>query len=94
MVNEAVTRKVCAAEDCNKAFEATHPRKRYCSPRCAGRVKRRRIMKQRILEGLCPHCGGEYDNPISFHRNKTSTVYCSKCRAYYQKAYKQKAGKK
>lgn len=81
-------RKVCAAEDCNKTFEVTHVRKMFCSPQCRDRVKRRRIMKRRIEQGLCPQCGGEMDYPVSVHRNKVSPTYCSKCQEYYKDRYK------
>ncbi|WP_120669263.1 CGNR zinc finger domain-containing protein [Caldibacillus debilis] len=82
--------KVCEASDCNKRFIQTHPRRRYCSPKCAEREKRRRYVKKRISLGLCVQCGKPMDYPTSPHKNKTSPLYCSACQDYFRKRYLEK----
>lgn len=87
-------KKVCVAPDCTNTFEPSNPRQIYCSDRCRERTKRRKYVKQWISQERCIQCGGEMDYPKSFHSNKVSPKYCSKCQEYFRKYYRERRQQK
>lgn len=78
---------VCKASDCNEKVLSIDPKAVYCSDRCRFREAARRKYKTRSEKGLCVQCGGEMDNPVSRHNNKTSPKHCSKCQQYFKERY-------
>ncbi|MEL3959356.1 hypothetical protein NST17_19575 [Caldifermentibacillus hisashii] len=79
----------CAAYGCENKI-VKNRKQLYCSATCRERMKAIRRRGKRIRKNLCPQCGKEMDFPVSDHRNKVYTSYCSKCKLYYKSRYKDK----
>lgn len=75
-------RKRCKADGCDIKFLPTNPYQLYCSDRCRYRQNKRDAVAQRIAEGKCPQCGGDWIEP------QGKSKYCRNCQEYWRKHYK------
>lgn len=75
----------CKAEDCNTEFLPSTPAQLYCSDRCRYRQHKRETVAQRIVNGACTQCGGEWIEPLETHKGKPK--HCRKCQEYWQNRY-------
>lgn len=82
---------ICSARDCAKSFKSIMPHAKFCSDACRWREAKRKQVKEREAQGLCPQCGGEMTPPKNLKERAPN--YCIKCQKYFQKIYIKKSEK-